>query len=41
VGTIRELIAKLGGGPIATAILPEGPLSIACPPDADGPAEKE
>jgi lactate racemase len=41
VGTIRELIAKLGGGPIATAILPEGPLSIACPPEADGPAEKE
>lgn len=32
VGLIRELIAARGGGPMPTAILPEGPLSIACPP---------
>ncbi len=32
IGLIRELIAARRGGPVATAILPEGPLSIACPP---------
>jgi nickel-dependent lactate racemase len=32
IGLIRDFIAARAGAPMAAAILPEGPLSIACPP---------
>jgi nickel-dependent lactate racemase len=32
IAVIREFVAARAGGPVAIAILPEGPLSIACPP---------
>ncbi len=32
VGLLRDFVAARGGASVAAAILPEGPLSIACPP---------
>jgi hypothetical protein len=32
IGLIRDFIAARACAPVAAAILPEGPLSIACPP---------